>query len=575
MKVIENLISRLNDAACVAGDNLNNSTSKQQAIESKEELVKQLNNSKYIKVPFVGDFSAGKSSLLNSFMGLNLLPTNISPETAVSYELYFSETEKLEVWEHDKLKEIAVLEDISKLKVKPGDIVHVYLNNEVIQRLNERGIVIVDMPGIDSGIEAHNDAILNYIQEGTFFVVVVDVEQASLRGSTISFINEIKKYNLPLSILISKIDKKPQSEIEKIKLFIQDQAVRFVGSDVFVGLSSASAQDLADLNVIVNKLDAEKLLYTKLSVYVDAYIQGLMLELETQIKLTASDKNSFSEKITKLEKEKENSLKRLNEKSQEAQPLDESTEDILNDIHEALLAKSGYLAQLLFSSSNDTTQFNAEILSIIRPVLVDSIKREVSEYQEVISDCVKEFALNVDEILQDKDNPVLDAAQDVIGNLLGKDILEAVLKKGLDKLILKLAGYKGIGTFLKMLSKVLGPLTMILINILPDILRLIFGKSKDEKIADIQSKLKIKVFGTITEKLRPEIEAVLEQQRKESYNAMAEIISGEVRKCDDAIQAILNEKALSEQEIESRIARYRAAMDKLATILKLDYTVIV
>lgn len=169
MKVIENLISRLNDAACVAGDNLNNSTSKQQAIESKEELVKQLNNSKYIKVPFVGDFSAGKSSLLNSFMGLNLLPTNISPETAVSYELYFSETEKLEVWEHDKLKEIAVLEDISKLKVKPGDIVHVYLNNEVIQRLNERGIVIVDMPGIDSGIEAHNDAILNYIQEGTFF----------------------------------------------------------------------------------------------------------------------------------------------------------------------------------------------------------------------------------------------------------------------------------------------------------------------------------------------------------------------------------------------------------------------
>lgn len=405
--------------------------------------------------------------------------------------------------------------------------------------------------------------------------MVVDVEQASLRGSTISFINEIKKYNLPLSILISKIDKKPQSEIEKIKLFIQDQAVRFVGSDVFVGLSSASAQDLADLNVIVNKLDAEKLLYTKLSVYVDAYIQGLMLELETQIKLTASDKNSFSEKITKLEKEKENSLKRLNEKSQEAQPLDESTEDILNDIHEALLAKSGYLAQLLFSSSNDTTQFNAEILSIIRPVLVDSIKREVSEYQEVISDCVKEFALNVDEILQDKDNPVLDAAQDVIGNLLGKDILEAVLKKGLDKLILKLAGYKGIGTFLKMLSKVLGPLTTILINILPDILRLIFGKSKDEKIADIQSKLKIKVFGTITEKLRPEIEAVLEQQRKESYDAMAEIISGEVRKCDDAIQAILNEKALSEQEIESRIARYRAAMDKLATILKLDYTVIV
>ena len=44
--------------------------------------------------------------------------------------------------------------------------------------MNDRNIVVVDMPGIDSGVEAHNNAILHYVQDGTFFVLVSEVEGA-------------------------------------------------------------------------------------------------------------------------------------------------------------------------------------------------------------------------------------------------------------------------------------------------------------------------------------------------------------------------------------------------------------
>ena len=44
-------------------------------------------------VPVVGEFSSGKSSLLNKFMGKNILSVAIAPETAVPAELYWSEDE--------------------------------------------------------------------------------------------------------------------------------------------------------------------------------------------------------------------------------------------------------------------------------------------------------------------------------------------------------------------------------------------------------------------------------------------------------------------------------------------------
>ena len=66
-------------------------TALEQIKQEKENLLTELKDNSCIKVPIVGDFSAGKSSLLNSFIGRNsLLPVDITPETAVAYELYYS-----------------------------------------------------------------------------------------------------------------------------------------------------------------------------------------------------------------------------------------------------------------------------------------------------------------------------------------------------------------------------------------------------------------------------------------------------------------------------------------------------
>ncbi len=567
METIKHYISIVSEACTIAEENFNNSESIQNVISRKNTLIKNLEQDSFIKIPFVGDFSAGKSSLINSFIGQELLPTNICPETAVSYELYFSTNEYLEVWHESKLKETALLSQISVLKVAPGDIVRIYLNNEKIKQLNAKGIVIVDMPGIDSGIEAHNNAILNYIQEGTFFIIVLDAEQGALRNSTITFIEEIKKYNISASVIISKADKKPETEIIQIKSFIEGQAKRFIGETATVGVTSTVNENHKDLNAILESLNATDFLTKKYASQVSNFIKEVIAEIQLQIKLMLSDKKDFPQKINQLEEARERALNSLKAKSKNVQSVEDSAKDILDDIYNSLQQKKSYLATLLFNSQNDTTLFNAELLSIVRPTLVSSFKREISEYQDNIGNSIKEFSLNVNDILQDKNNGFLDGTREIIGNLLGKDIIEEVLKKGLDELIRKLVAYKGLSTLLKTLSKVLGPLTTIVFNIIPDILCIICGKSKETKIAEITQKLDREVFNKIVISLKDEVIKMLEEQRQETLREMENIINEESKKYDANINEIIKEQELDKKSTAEKTYTLQTVIGKLNLIL--------
>lgn len=238
------------------------------------------------------------------------------------------------------------------------------------------------------------------------------------------------------------------------------------------------------------------------------------------------------------------------------------------DVRMALTEKSLYLANILVQSNNDSNIFNAELLNIIRPVLVNSFKREITEYQNVIGSSVMDFSVTVNKILQDEDNKLLSGANEVIGNLLGKEVVEGFLKKGLDKLINQLVQYKGLSTLLKTLIKFVGPLTTILINIIPDILRLIFGKSKDQKIMAVQQKITGGMIDKLVEGLREPVEKILEDQRKAAYKEMESLIENEAHKFDDNIKKIQEEQQADEATITAKVQTLQVAIGELEVLLR-------
>lgn len=559
MEKVNQFIGVIEKAFSTATPNFSNQESVKKATSEKNELEVQLRNDSYIKVPFVGDFNAGKSSLINAMLGVDLISTNILPETAVAYEFYYDTQEKLEIWEEDRLIQTTGLSQINNLTLTPKNLVKVYINNEFVKSQYERNIIIVDMPGIDSGLEAHNNAILNYIQDGTYFVLLTDVEGGTLRQTAINFIDEVKKYGASVAVVISKTDKKPIEEIPNIKATIEKTALLHVGNNVKIATSSAVNKDFAEVIGILNSIDSEQIIKLKYEPLVKTLINGYISELQLQMKLLIQDKSQFEQKIQKLKEEKENAIIELKHKSETAQSVKGSADDILNDIATALQAKSGYLATLLYNGQ-DVNIFKQELLTIIRPVIVTSFKREITEYQDVIGKVVQDFSLKADEILSDKD---LSGVQEMADYFFNKEVLENMLRKGLDKLAMRFVGYKGLGMLFNTLGKIIGPLVTIAINIIPDVLRLIFGKSKEQKISELQQKISTTVISKVVEAMRPQMEEMLREQRKQIDDNLQQLIESETQKYDDNIRAIQQQQKLEKEAVAKKVATLQECEGKL------------
>lgn len=465
-----------------------------QAEKEKEELSANLLKENAIKVPLVGGFNAGKSSLINAFINRNLLPTNIEPETAISYEMYYGQNERVELYRDDKKIDEKPLDDIKKFDVKPGDIAKVYVTTKVIKDLQDRGIIIVDMPGLDSGIQAHNDAILKYIDKGSAFVLVSESESGSLTTSAINFITELEKYNLKPAVLISKIDKKPAEEISSIKEYVGYQAKKAIGSETFVGAVSAANNDIDDFSKFLNTLDCDKITAEKFAPRITAYINMLIISLKTQIDIAAQDIKDIDETIKQLEAQREQATQNI--RNNNADTPEKSTQDILDKVEEALSDKAEDFATMIFNKESPAAIQNA-IMSTIRPIIINSLKEEGEQYAEALNTVVDEISKKLSDVVTVDTN--------IFEEIYGKLGMSVIIPQ-ITKIIMTLP---------TPLAKILGMLLTLLVKMLPDLLRKIFGKSDEEIIGQITSKFKTSVINDMLEALRPKVlEMVIAQQER-------------------------------------------------------------
>ena len=172
-----------------------------------------MNNNYKEHILMIGGYSAGKSALLNKYIGKNILKENQQPETDIATELYFSENEKIiaNLLNGEK-KEISSLKNID---IDTTKNIEYYINSGNINEQSD--YILVDTPGFDSGIEKHNKALMQYIDYKTAFIVAIDCEKGTISESVLKFINEISNYSMDIAIIINKCDKKIEEEVQKVK----------------------------------------------------------------------------------------------------------------------------------------------------------------------------------------------------------------------------------------------------------------------------------------------------------------------------------------------------------------------
>lgn len=274
---------------------------KKHGLKIEEEQIERfiiMNRNYKAHVLMVGGYSAGKSALLNKYIGKSILEENQAPETNVATELYFSEKERiLAVPKDGKKYEISDMRAIDINQIKN---VEYYVNSENIK--SQYDYIFVDTPGFDSGIKEHNKALTQYIGEATAFILVVDCEKGTLSESALNFICEIFNYSTDVGVIINKCDKKIAEDVQEVKEHIEDLLFGYTGRKLPIVCTSIYDDDVEEkIEQLVSGFNPETL-YEK---YVTEELRSIERNVIDSLEVLKKEKHVIQKKLMKkFQKEK-------------------------------------------------------------------------------------------------------------------------------------------------------------------------------------------------------------------------------------------------------------------------------
>lgn len=183
---------------------------------------------------FVGEFSAGKTSIVNRILSQddpNVPKLPVSTKATTAIPTYISggvKTDYKFFTQDNKLKKIAA-EDFNRVTKEVLDQVGGVSNlikYFVMAYKNEnlKNLSILDTPGFNSNDKEDSERTLEVINECDALFWVFDVNAGTVNKSSIDLIK--KHLNKPLYIIINKVDTKADSEVDKVEKLIKDTFVR-------------------------------------------------------------------------------------------------------------------------------------------------------------------------------------------------------------------------------------------------------------------------------------------------------------------------------------------------------------
>jgi small GTP-binding protein len=172
----------------------------------------------------VGEFNAGKSSVINAVLGEKYLKEGILPTT----------------------NEITVLrygEKITNEQSKDGFYTRT-LPAELLKEVN-----IVDTPGTNVILERQQRLTEEFVPRADLVLFVLSADRP-MTESEVKFLTYIKKWGKKVVFIVNKCDRlENEQEVEEVKQFVVDNAVRLLGvTDPFVAPVSAKAALAAKKN---------------------------------------------------------------------------------------------------------------------------------------------------------------------------------------------------------------------------------------------------------------------------------------------------------------------------------------
>ncbi|MDK7357813.1 dynamin family protein [Veillonella atypica] len=511
----------------------------------------------------IGGFSAGKSALLNKFIGKNILVESQNPETAFASELYFSENKKIIAHYNDKVIEI---NDNMVSNLIDHNITHLsyYIDSEKLKKYPD--YIFVDTPGFDSGIERHNKALMQYIAKGTAYILVVDADKGTLSESTLRFIQELSYYSNDIGIIINKCDKKLESEIELIRTHIDELVFSYLGRKVPIITTSINSPNVVEnISCLISEFDAQYL-YEKNVTNELNIIKELLLDSINILKNNRTcDIKEIEIEISNRKQAKEKLILSIEDSKNDISTNVRTTmkEKIIKSIKKELVVNSDYLSKGLLISV-DVLQ--DRIIEIIRPILMSEAEVYSTITTENIIETINITNINIgkDQLslgdivlsMHDKLKKMVDDGRLVFSNEMDKMIANKSSESS--KLAKGKSLYRTISSVVAITTSAIAPILELLIVFLPDIVTLVQNLISDSPEEKALCVIKEEVIPQILSKLRTELDLPLAEIETSmidnvitNINQLIEIENQALQLAIDDKERIINDFETENLDIES------------------------
>lgn len=191
--------------------------------DDSEDIIKKLINDKQnhrFLLPVVGEFSSGKSKLINNLLGENILPTKTSESTSYLTKISYSTEPKVLLNDTTEIsfEELKKINNVDEYKIEGTDIeeINVYLDKDILKT----GLILVDTPGINTINKKVENFTYNILPNANFLMFVI---QKSISKSELDFLRKISSLNIDLIIVRTKIDEFNGSEESLIDSLNKEQ----------------------------------------------------------------------------------------------------------------------------------------------------------------------------------------------------------------------------------------------------------------------------------------------------------------------------------------------------------------
>lgn len=333
-------------------------------------------------LPLVGEFSSGKTTLINALTDSKKLETATKPTTATIYRIHFGcDKSRAKVLDTDE--KWIEYSDIAELKNdKLGNAVMVDIFDTSLQVPSTT--ILVDTPGLSSSDPRHRQALVNFLPQADAILLVTDVNQQLTRSIT-DFVRTMELAQRPIFLIITKCDTKSTQDLAQVRKYISDNIQLPIQQIVCV---SAVKDDMQELFSLFNNIQSEKADIIK---QVDAariqnVAKSLLIRIEELLESSSSDKkleNAIHQQEMDLKQLKRNIEHLVNEVSCDVEEVGRKLvrlfEDTVSARLEALVAgNSGNFDAEAISVINNTASL---LLNDYRNEIQHSFRKKANESQ--------------------------------------------------------------------------------------------------------------------------------------------------------------------------------------------------